>query len=88
MEAKIIDGTKDKARFEIYGADHNLMNLLKARLATNKDVEFVTFSQPHPLLDGFVLTIKGNDPEKLLKKGLAELKSDAKELRAAFKSAK
>jgi DNA-directed RNA polymerase subunit L len=88
MEVKIVDTAKGKGKFEVYGADNTLMNLLREELAKNKDVEFATYSQPHPLLDGYVLTVRADNPEKEVKKALSEMKSSAKGIRAAFKSAK
>jgi DNA-directed RNA polymerase subunit L len=64
------------------------MNLLRDNLSKDKGVAFATYSQPHPLLDGYLLTVRSDNPEKDVKKALAELKSEAKEIRAAFKSAK
>jgi len=88
MEVKIIDSSKDKVKFEVLGADYTLMTLLKEKLAKDKDVVFATYSQPHPLLEGFVVTVRGSNPEKEVKRALAELKSEAKEIKAAFKATK
>jgi DNA-directed RNA polymerase subunit L len=88
MDVKILEHTKGKLRFEVYGTDHGMMNLLTKKLSENKEVEFTTYSVPHPLLDGMVVTVLGKDPEKEVKKALSELKADTKEWSAAFKKAK
>lgn len=88
MEVKIVESSKDKLKFEVYGADHALMNLLRDKLANTKGIEFATYSQPHPLLEGFLVTVVGNDPEKAVKRAVSELKSDMKEVKAALKAAK
>lgn len=88
MEVKVLESTKDKMRFEVYGADHTLMTMLREELLKNKNVEFSTYSTPHPLLPGFVVTVTGKDPEKEVKKALAGIKDSAKEIKAAFKKAK
>jgi DNA-directed RNA polymerase subunit L len=88
MEVKLIDTVKRKGKFEVYGVDNILMNLLRDELAKDKEVDFVTYSQPHPLLDGYVLTVKADNPGKEVKKALAGLKSEVKGMKSAFKSAK
>ena len=88
MEVKILEHGKDKLRFEVYGADHPLMGLLAKKLSSSKTVEFATYSVPHPLLEGFVVTVKAADPEKEVKKAFAEMKGDASEIAMAFKKAK
>jgi DNA-directed RNA polymerase subunit L len=88
MDIKIIENKKDSLRVEIHGTDHAMMNLLRGKLESGKEVDFSTYSEPHPLLDGFVVTVKGKDSEASFKKALAELKADAKEISAAFKKAK
>jgi DNA-directed RNA polymerase subunit L len=88
MDVKIIENKKDSLRVEIRGTDHAMMNLLREKLESDKGVDFSTYSEPHPLLDGFVVTVKGKEPEASFKKALAELKADAKGISAAFKKAK
>ncbi len=88
MEVKIVDSTKDRIKFEIHGTDHAMMNLLRDKLAKTKGVDFATYSQPHPLIEGFMVTVRGDDPEKLVKRALSEVKSDMKEVKAAMKAAK
>jgi DNA-directed RNA polymerase subunit L len=88
MEVKVREGSKDKLAFEVYGADRTIMNLLVEKLRESKSVEYALFSVPHPLLDGFVVTVKATDAEKEVKSALKALKVDADELKAAFKKAK
>lgn len=88
MEVKILEKGKDTVKFEVYGADHALMNMIREELAKSKGVEFATYSQPHPLLEGFVVTVKGKDAEKEIKSALAAVKKDAKDIKAAVAKAK
>jgi DNA-directed RNA polymerase subunit L len=88
MEVKIIEKTADTMRFEVHGADHALMNVMREKLSEDKNVEFSTYSEPHPLFEGFVITIKSKDPEASAKKALAAMKADVKEVIATYKSAK
>jgi DNA-directed RNA polymerase subunit L len=88
MEVKIVENKKGKLKFEVYGADHGLMNLLREELAEDKNVEFSTYSTPHPLLDGFVVTVMGKDPQASTKKAMSAMKSYSKDVLAAFKKAK
>ena len=88
MEVKIVEKKKDKLKFEVYGSDHGLMNLLREELAADKNVDFSTYSTPHPLLDGFVVTVIGKDPEASVKKALSAMESYSKDVKAAFAKAK
>lgn len=88
METKVIKETKGKLQVEVLGADHALMNLVRSKLTEDKGVEFATYSKPHPLLEGFVLTVKGKDPRASVKSALAGVKKEAEEAKAAFKKAK
>lgn len=88
MDTKIVEHTKDTLKFEVYDSDHALMGLLIKKLSASKGVDVAIYSVPHPLFDGFLVTVKGKDPEKEVKKALSELKGDAAEIKAAFKKAK
>lgn len=88
MDVKIIEHTKGTLKFEVYDTDHAMMGLLTKKLNESKGVEFATYSVPHPLLDGFLVTVKGKDPEKEVKKALAGLKSDTAEISSVFRKAK
>ncbi len=85
METKIISKKKGETRFEIRGADHALMGLLREELLKSKSVEFATYSTPHPLLEGFALTVRAKDPRKEVEKALSALKKDAAAAKKAFK---
>jgi len=88
METKILEHKKDKLKIEVIGADHTLLGLLREELTKDKSIEFSTYSRPHPLLEGYVVTVRGKTPEASLKKALAAVTKDSKELAAAFKKAK
>jgi DNA-directed RNA polymerase subunit L len=88
MDVKIVENKKDSLRVEVYGTDHAMMNLIREKLSADKDVEFSTYSEPHPLLDGFVITVKGKKPEDSLKTAIAAVKKDVKDIKAAVKKAK
>ncbi len=88
MEVKKLEDKKGKAKFEIKGADHLLVNLLVQKLLESRNVEFATYSRPHPLLEGFVLTVRGKKPEDEVKKAVKEVKKDAASMKKALTSAK
>jgi DNA-directed RNA polymerase subunit L len=87
MEIKTIEKKSDLLRVEVHGADHALMNLLRGKLNEVAGVEFATYSTPHPLLEGFEVTVKGKDPEGALKKAIAAVKKEASDIKSAFKKA-
>jgi len=88
MEIKVIEEKKDSLQFEVYGADHVLMNLLRDELEGDKTVDFTTYSTPHPLLDGYLVTVKGKDPQASVKRALGAVKSEVKDIKDSFKKAK
>jgi len=88
MNVKVIEKKSGKMKFKVKGADYTLINLLRQKLMERKGVEFATYSVPHPLLEGFVLTVRGKDPEAEVKKALGELKKETAEMSKVLKAAK
>jgi DNA-directed RNA polymerase subunit L len=88
MEVKIIENKADKLKFGVFGVDHVLMNLLVEQLTKDKDVVFSTYSEPHPLLDGFEVTVRGKDPISSVEKAIAAAGKDIKEIESALAKAK
>ena len=88
METKVVEKGKEVLKVEVRGADHAIMGMLRDKLTEDKTVEFATYYVPHPLLEGFVISLRGKDPEKSLKTAVAGMKEDAKALEAAFQKAK
>lgn len=85
MEIKLVEKKDDKLKFEVYGADHAIMNLLRDKVEHEKGVDFATYSTPHPLLDGYVMTVRGKKPEKVVEKALSDLKKENKSLASSLK---
>lgn len=81
MDIKIVENKKEKLRFEVHGGDHALMNLLIKHLESDPDVIFSTYSVPHPLLEGFMVTVRGKDPQGSVKKALTAMRKDTGDLK-------
>lgn len=76
MEIKIIESTKDRAVFELIGADHTLANVLKERISQDKDVSVCAYNVEHPLISNPKFVIEAKSPKKAIESAIDSLKKD------------
>lgn len=91
MEIKTLEDKGNLLKLEIHGVDHTIMSPLVEELSKNKKLKLATYSMPHPLLEGFVLSIEGDkgvSAKEALEKAVNGIKSDSKAMRDAWKKAK
>ena len=82
MEVIVKKETKKEFEFEVIEND-TILNPLKQRLLTNKDVEYAEWSVDHPLLSNptFYVRVKKGEAKQAVKKAIKELKEDIDTLR-------
>lgn len=79
MELRLLSKTDKRMEIEFIGETDTLLNLLKQRLLSDKDVALATYVMGHPYLDNpkFIIEMKKGKPD-------AAIKNAAKELRNTF----
>ncbi len=82
MEFKVIEESKNKLVFELWGETHTFCNALKNELLQLDGVKIATYKIDHPLIGKpkfHIETSKEIEPRKALKSALASLKKKAKD---------
>lgn len=91
MELNVLESSDKRAVFELLGADHTVLLLLKNALEGNEDVVAATFAIDHPLVGHpkFIIETKKGAPKKVLLKAISdldkEIESTEKELEKKLK---
>ena len=82
MSLSIVSDEKNSIELKFDGDAHSFLNLIKRKLVENKEVSFVGYNKPHPLIDEsvFVLRTVKSDPKKLFKEAVDELIAELKDL--------
>ena len=81
MELKIIEDNKGKVVFEIIGADHTLSNILKEKIASQKDVDACSYNVEHPLTSNPKFIIQAKNAKKAIEDAIKDLKKDNEEFK-------
>ena len=76
MEIKVLQETKTRMEFMMYGEEHTFANLLKDVLYNDNNVKIASYSIDHPLKREirFYLETKDENPREALKKAAKEIK--------------
>ncbi|KAA0001745.1 MAG: DNA-directed RNA polymerase subunit L [Thermoplasmata archaeon] len=82
MEIVVKKNTKKEIEFEVID-ENTILNPLKQKLLTNKDVEYAEWSIDHPLLSNptFYVRVKKGGAKEAVKKAIEELKKEIDTLR-------
>ncbi len=90
MELKILEETKDTITFELIGEGHTLCNALKNELVQDEEVEFATYSIPHPLIGipKMKIKTKKGDPREAILRAIERLRKKNKAFAAGFEKPK
>ncbi len=82
MNLEIVNNEKGFIELKFDGDAHSFLNMVKRKLVDNKDVSFVGYTKPHPLMEEsiFVLRSEKADPKKLFKAAVDELIAELKDL--------
>jgi len=82
MNLSIVNDEKNFIELKFDGDSHTYLNLIKRKLIDNKEVSFVGYNKPHPLIKDslFVLRTLKADPKKLFKEAIDEAIAELKEL--------
>ena len=82
MNLNIDNSEKNFLELSFDGDAHTILNLLKRKLLDNKDVTFVGYNKPHPLMKDskFILRTKSKNPKKLIKEAINDLVKEIKSL--------
>ena len=83
MEIKVLQETKTRMEFMIYGEEHSFANLLKDVLYYDNKVKLASYSIDHPLKREirFYLETKDINPRDALKKATATIKKFTSKLK-------
>jgi len=82
MEIIVKKETKKEIEFEIIG-EKTILNPLKQRLLSNKDVDYAGWNTGHPLLANpeFYVRVKKGNAREIVKQAINDLKSDIEEMK-------
>ncbi len=81
MEISIEKIDKETIKVRVKGETTTLINMLRHKLAENKDVLISGYKQDHPLIDEMALLVKSKgDPKKTVVSALKSLGKEWKEL--------
>jgi DNA-directed RNA polymerase subunit L len=82
MNLSIVNDEKNFIELKFDGDAHSFLNFIKRKLVENKEVSFVGYNKPHPLINDslFVLRTVKADPKKLFKEAIDELILELKDL--------
>jgi DNA-directed RNA polymerase subunit L len=76
MDINFVQRDKSSWVLEIEEEGHTLFNMLKRKLQDDKTVKFAGYNQPHPLINKFILTVKGSNVKLSITKALKGLKEE------------
>jgi len=82
MEVVVKKNTKKEIEFEVI-EENTILDPLKQKLLTNKDVEYAEWTLDHPLLSNptFYVRVKKGEAKEAVKKAIKELKKEIDTLR-------
>ncbi|MDD2678965.1 MAG: RpoL/Rpb11 RNA polymerase subunit family protein [Candidatus Nanoarchaeia archaeon] len=82
MDLSIVTDEKNFIELKFDGDAHTFLNIIKRKLVENKEVSFVGYNKPHPLVkdSSFSLRTLKADPKKLFRQAIDELIAELKEL--------
>jgi DNA-directed RNA polymerase subunit L len=86
MEIEVLTKEKNSIEVEFKDLDHSILQLLVERLNQDKDVEFVSFKVPHPVIKRprFILKTRKKEAVKLLEEAIEETKNELDAFRKKF----
>lgn len=84
MDVKINKDNDREFEFTTTKDASTLMNVLRVYLLENKNIEMVTCTREHPLLDKLYFYVKGEKPRQTVQSAIKNIMKDAKGARKAF----
>ena len=88
MKIEIVTNEKDNIEFFMEGERHTMPALLKERLSSKENVEFVAYRLDHPLDTKAKFILKAKNAKKVLEDATKELSKELEDFRKAFEKAK
>ncbi len=88
MKLVIVESQKDNLEFYIEGERHTLTNLLKEKLSSNDNVDFVAYRLDHPLDHRARFVLKSKNAKKVLLDTVKEIQKELDDFKKAFIKAK
>ena len=76
MKVNFIQRNRGSWVLEAEGVGHTLFNVLKRKLQDDKTIKFAGYSQPHPLIDKFILTVRSSNVKLSVSNALRALKTE------------
>jgi len=86
MELKVIEKKKDRMKIEVQGENHTLLNVLREN-AWKAGADQASYMIEHPYMAQPKITVKANNPKRVLTSAAQSLSDDTKSFLTAFKRA-
>jgi DNA-directed RNA polymerase subunit L len=88
MKLEVITNESDSIEFFIEGERHTLPNLLREKLSSKTEVDFIAYRLDHPLDKRARFVLKAKNAKKVLEQAIKEIQEDLKEFESAFEKIK
>jgi len=86
MELNVIENKKDRMKIEVQGESHTLLNVLREN-AWKSGADQASYMIEHPYMAQPKISVKSNNPKKVLTSAAQTLSDDTKSFLTAFKRA-
>lgn len=90
MKIKVLEKSKNEAKFEIVGEGHSFCNAIHSVLLKDDTIEFVGYTLAHPLVANptlYIRTKEKRNPEKAIIDAAKTLGKETEDIAEAFKKA-